>query len=195
MIRRFIQLCSYTVWDFFSAYAPLSACILAVFSFFLCFLCICAPVLYHLVVKAASIDRYSCLSGSLPLLFLNACAISCVLRRINTVAVKRIENKYARDSARVQRLFIVLSVASSSWNKHIDLSRCHTRLVAQCALGLQYNTIQYKICKAPCCRGFRGEVFVFKRRSSSIASCCSDSYTTVVFVDCMQKASRCGRRD
>jgi len=21
---------------------------------------------------------------------------------------------------------------------------------------LQYNTIQYKICKAPCCRGFRG---------------------------------------
>jgi len=37
------------------------ACILAVFFFFLCFLCICAPVaplLYHLVVKAASIDRY-----------------------------------------------------------------------------------------------------------------------------------------
>jgi len=22
---------------------------------------------------------------------------------------------------------------------------------------VQYNTIQYKICKAPCCRGFRGE--------------------------------------
>ena len=21
---------------------------------------------------------------------------------------------------------------------------------------MQYNTIQYKICKAPCCRGFRG---------------------------------------
>jgi len=21
---------------------------------------------------------------------------------------------------------------------------------------IQYNTIQYKICKAPCCRGFRG---------------------------------------
>jgi len=33
------------------------------FSFFsfLCFLCICVPVLYYLSVKAASIDRYSCL--------------------------------------------------------------------------------------------------------------------------------------
>ena len=64
---------------FLSAHALLSACILAVFfSFFslLCFQCICVPVLglYHLVVKEASIDRYSCLSGSLP----NACAILCV---------------------------------------------------------------------------------------------------------------------
>jgi len=74
---------------FFSVHALLSACVLAVFFFFplLCFLCICVglPVLYNLVVKAASIDRYSCLSDSLPLLFLNACAILCVLRRINTV--------------------------------------------------------------------------------------------------------------
>ena len=56
----------------------LSACILAVFFFFyICFLCICAPVVYHLVVKAASIDRYSYLSGSLPqLFFLNACSPS-----------------------------------------------------------------------------------------------------------------------
>jgi len=44
-------------------------------------LCICASVLYHLVVKAASNDRYSFLSGSLPLLFLNACAILCVFSR------------------------------------------------------------------------------------------------------------------
>jgi len=64
----------------------LSACILAVF-FFLCFLCICAPVLYHLVVKVASIDRYSCLSGSLPLFFFWMLVLYCVcvLRRINTV--------------------------------------------------------------------------------------------------------------
>jgi len=27
-------------------------------------------------------------------------------------------------------------------------------------LGEQYNTIQYKICKAPCCRGFRGTMGV-----------------------------------
>jgi len=62
------------------------------FSFFsfLCFLCICAcaPVLYHLVVKATGIDRYSSLSGSLPLLFFFECLcyIMCVLRRINTVS-------------------------------------------------------------------------------------------------------------
>jgi len=31
------------------------------FFLFLCFLCICVPVLYYLSVKAASIDGYSCL--------------------------------------------------------------------------------------------------------------------------------------
>jgi len=38
---------------FFSAHGLLSTCILAVFFFlfFLCILCICAPVLYHLVVR------------------------------------------------------------------------------------------------------------------------------------------------
>ena len=49
-----------SIIDFFYAHGLLSYCIIAVFFFFsfLCFLCICAPVLYHLVVKAASIDRY-----------------------------------------------------------------------------------------------------------------------------------------
>jgi len=41
-----------------SAHELLSACVLAVFfsSFFMFFLCICVLVLYHLVVRAASID-------------------------------------------------------------------------------------------------------------------------------------------
>jgi len=77
--------------DFFPAHGLLSACTLAVFFFFFfkkCFLCICAPVLYHLFVKAAVIDRYSCLSGSLPLFVCFECLfyIVCVLRRVNTVS-------------------------------------------------------------------------------------------------------------
>ena len=62
----------------------LSACILAVFFFFyICFLCICAPVVYQLVVKAASIDRYSYLSGSLPLLFFFECLFTEFTEAIN----------------------------------------------------------------------------------------------------------------
>ena len=30
------------------------------------------------------------------------------------------------------------------------------RLVSAISFTIQYNAIQYKICKAPCCRGFRG---------------------------------------
>ena len=42
---------------FFSAHGLLSTCILAMFFLlFLCFLCICASVWCHLVVKAASIS-------------------------------------------------------------------------------------------------------------------------------------------
>ena len=36
--------------------------------------CDCVIVLYHLVVRAASVDGCLCLSGSLPLIFLYACA-------------------------------------------------------------------------------------------------------------------------
>ena len=47
--------------------------------FFLLFYAICAFVYYTIyVVKAASSDRYSCLSRSLPLLSLNTCAVLCV---------------------------------------------------------------------------------------------------------------------
>jgi len=52
-------------------------------------LCNCRPpYCIILVVKAASVDRYSCLSGSLPLLSLNTCVILCVifLKRIQTVS-------------------------------------------------------------------------------------------------------------
>ena len=60
---------------FFSAHELLSAFVLAVFFFFLnIFLCICVFVLYHLVVRTASVDGCLCLSGSLPLIFLYACA-------------------------------------------------------------------------------------------------------------------------
>ena len=73
-----------SIRDFFSAHELLSACILHVFFFFFFFFyAFCAFVYlyyrpYHIVVKAVSIDRYSCLSGSLSLLFLNTCAILCV---------------------------------------------------------------------------------------------------------------------
>ena len=56
-------------FSFFSAHELLSACVMAVFFFFLYFLCICVFVLYHLVVRAVSIDGCLCLSGSLPLIF------------------------------------------------------------------------------------------------------------------------------
>jgi len=59
-----------------------------VFFFFSFFNAFCAFVYlyyrpYHIVVKAVSIDRYSCLSGSLSLLFLNTCAILCVCSEAN----------------------------------------------------------------------------------------------------------------
>ena len=74
----------FCTWTLVSLY---TGCFL---SFLKCFLGTCVPVLYYLVVKAASIDRYLCLAGSLLLLFLNVCAKLCVLRRINTVASSRI---------------------------------------------------------------------------------------------------------
>jgi len=47
------------------------------------------------VVKSASIDRYSCLSGSLPLLSLNTCVILCFfLRRINTLSQSVSQSAY-----------------------------------------------------------------------------------------------------
>jgi len=75
-----------TIRDFFCTCTLVSLYTSGVFFLFMLFvhfLCFCVPVLCHLVVKAASIDRYSCLSGSLLLLFLNACAIYCVCFEAN----------------------------------------------------------------------------------------------------------------
>ena len=47
------------------------------FFFFYVFLCICVLVLYLLVVRAASIDGFLCLSGSLPLLSCMLVLILC----------------------------------------------------------------------------------------------------------------------
>ena len=69
------------LFSFFSARELLSACVLAVFLFFNIFLCICVFVLYHLVVRAASVDGCLCLSGSLPLIFF--CMLVLISRRIN----------------------------------------------------------------------------------------------------------------
>jgi len=60
-----------------------TSCVFLFFSFYA--FCICAPVLYHLVVKAASIDSIRA-SLAACCFFLNACAVVCVLRRINTVS-------------------------------------------------------------------------------------------------------------
>ena len=53
---------------------PCTGC---VFLLFLCFLCSCVLVLYLLVVRAASIDGFLCLSGSLPLLSCMLVLILC----------------------------------------------------------------------------------------------------------------------
>ena len=65
--------------------------------------------MYHLVVKAASIDRYYCLSGSLPVVFLNVCAnVYCVNACVYFEA-----NKYSSSSS-----------SSSSSSTSLVMSEC-----------------------------------------------------------------------
>jgi len=66
--------CEREIFSFFCTRTVVGLCTGCVF-LFLYFLCICVFVLYHLVVRAASVDGCLCLSGSLPLIFfLYACA-------------------------------------------------------------------------------------------------------------------------
>jgi len=48
----------------------------------------------------------------------------------------------------------------------------------RCGL-LQYNTIQYKICKAPCCRGFRGAGEQLPSYVGHLLLLCTDCSDTV----------------
>ena len=99
-----------------ATYLQLSTAVFFLFFSFYAFLCIYVPALYHLVVKAASTDRYSCLSGSLSLLSLNACATLCyivyVLRRINTVSQSSVCEMPSAVSVRVSLGLVGLGLGS-----------------------------------------------------------------------------------
>ena len=56
----------------------------------------------------------------------------------------------------MQFTFVEGSCHAAGYTVSLAIEPMQGTIPANSRFVVQYNTIQYKICKAPCCRGFRG---------------------------------------